>query len=139
MAKKSTKAEIDQRLKEVQELLLEGRTRSYIVQYGSKWQVVDRQIDDYIAQATALIKEINLASVQDNLALITANQWTLYRTAIKDNNIPVARQLLMDLAKLRGLDQATINHVIEDKRELADLSNADLEKMLEGSDELKPH
>lgn len=139
MANKSTKAQIEQRLKEVQELLLDGRTRSFIVQYGSKWQVSDRQIDDYIAQATAIIKEINLASVQDNLALITANQWTLYRKAITDNNIPVARQLLMDLAKLRGLDQATINHIIEDKRELSDLSNADLEKLLEGTDELKPH
>lgn len=139
MAIKSTKAQIEQRLKEVQELLLDGRTRSFIVQYGSKWQVSDRQIDDYIAQATAIIKEINLASVQDNLALITANQWTLYRKAITDNNIPVARQLLMDLAKLRGLDQATINHIIEDKRELSDLSNADLEKLLEGPDELKPH
>lgn len=139
MANKSTKAQIEQRLKEVQELLLDGRTRSFIVQYGSKWQVSDRQIDDYIAQATAIIKEINLASVQDNLALITANQWTLYRKAITDNNIPVARQLLMDLAKLRGLDQATINHIIEDKRELSNLSNADLEKLLEGTDELKPH
>ena len=138
-SKKSTKAEIDQRLTEIQELLLDGHTRHKILQYGSKWKVSNRTVDEYIAQATALLKEINQASVQDNLAIITANQWKLYRSSVKDGNLATARQILMDLAKLRGLEHQTINHIIQDTRELADLSDADLEKMLEDANEPASH
>ena len=104
---KATNAEIDQRLTEVQELLLEGRTRHFIVQHGSKWNISNRQIDDYISQATALIKEINAASVQDNMARITTNLWKLYRAAQASTNLSEANKILMNIAKLKGLEQST--------------------------------
>lgn len=131
MAKKSTKAEFNQRLTEVQNLLLSGFTRSQIVHYGSKWKVVDRQIDEYISQATAIIKEHNSATIQDNMAIITSNLWDQFRQAKQEKNISECHKILMSLAKLKGLDQMTVNHIIEDKRELADLSDEDLERMLE--------
>lgn len=134
---KATQAEVNQRVKEIADQLLAGFTRSHILQYASNWGVSDRQVDEYIAQATAQIKEINSTTIQDNLALISSNQWDLYRKAIKENNLAVARQVLMDLAKLRGLDQMIVNHIIEDKREHADLSDADLDKALEEAAQAK--
>ena len=133
--KQSTKAELSQRLTEVQSLILQGYTRHAILQYGSKWNLSDRQIDDYIAQATALIKEINQASIQDNLAVITSNLWDTFRSAKADKNLSEQHKVLMSIAKIKGLDLHTINHIIEDKRELENVSDDELEKLMGGSDE----
>jgi hypothetical protein len=136
MGSKSTKIEVLQRVSEVQKLLLDGYTRSYILQYGSKWSLSDRQIDDYIRMANDQIKEVNLATLQDNLGMISANLWQLFREARVKDNISEQHKILMSLAKLKGLDQMIINHVIEDKRELADMSDAELDSILSSSNEL---
>lgn len=133
--KKSTKAELDLRVSEVQSLILQGYTRKYLIQYGSKWELSDRQIDDYISMATIAIKEINHSSVQDNMAIVTSCLWDLYRKTIKEGNNSEANKVLMNIAKLRGLEQHTINHIIEDKRELESLSDEELNSVLEGNDE----
>ncbi len=133
---KATSAEINLRVSEVQDLLLKGHTRTFILNFGSKWNVGDRQIDEYIAQASKIIKEINLSTAHDNLALITSSLWQIFRTQLLINP-ELARKILMDIAKLRGLDEQTINHIIEDKRELSEVSDADLEKLL-GQDTSTP-
>lgn len=127
---KSTKAQLNQRVSEVQALLLQGFTRSYIIQYGSKWKITDRQVDDYIKMATEMIKEVNTATLQDNMGVITANLWDLFRTARTANNVAEAHKILVSIAKLKGLDQSVVNHIIEDKRELADMSDQELDSIL---------
>ncbi len=133
---KSTKAELDTRVTEVHSLILQGYTRTYILQYGSKWAISDRQIDDYISMATVIIKESNLASVQDNMAIITHGLWDAYRQAKTASNIPEQHKILMSIAKLKGLEQHTVNHVIEDKRDLAGMSDADLDSMMDNASRL---
>lgn len=128
--RKSSVGSILVRVSEIQELILLGHTRSSILQLTSKYRVSDRMIDDYISKAKANISEVNNLTLQDNLATIVSNQWLLYRAAIAGKNLQLARQILMDVAKVRGLDQQTINHVVNDQRELADLSNAELETIL---------
>lgn len=132
---KSTQAELSLRVSEIQSLILQGYTRSHILKHASKWNLSDTQVDLYTAKAKEQIKEINQASLQDNLAVITTNQFQLFIQAKKDGNLAVARQLLMDLAKLKGLEQSTINHIIEDKRELETLSDDELSSILDGKDE----
>lgn len=127
---KSTKAQVNQRVSEVQALLLQGLTRSYILRYASKWKVSDRQVDDYIRMATEMIKEVNTATLQDNMGVITANLWGLFRTARTANNVAEAHKILVSIAKLKGLDQSIVNHIIEDKRELADMSDQELDTIL---------
>ena len=52
MAKKSTNIEIDERINTVYKLLLEGNSRTQILQYGSEtWQISERQIEEYIKRA----------------------------------------------------------------------------------------
>lgn len=128
---KSTKAELNQRVTEVSSLLLEGHTRHYIIQYGAKWKLSDRQIDDYISMAWHQIKEINALTLQDNLASITSALWATFRKAKQAHNISEMRQCLAQIAKIRGLDQQVINHVIEDKRELEELTDSELDAILE--------
>ncbi len=127
---KSTKAELDQRVSEVQALLLQGYTRSYILQYGSKWGISDRQIEEYMAKASINLKEINSITLQENMALIASNLWDLFRKAKVDNDLSEQHKILMSLAKLKGLDQQAIHHIIEDKRELADMTDEDLDRAL---------
>lgn len=131
---KSSNTEIDQRVKEVEDLLLEGFQRRHILQHGSKWKVSSRQIDEYISRARLNIKEINDADTQDNLALINEGLWDTFRNAKKLGNVTEQRQILMAIAKLKGLDNHAVTHVIEDKRELADVSNEDLDKLLESGE-----
>jgi hypothetical protein len=56
MARKSTKDEIQNRVNEVYGLLLRAWNHNQIVQYGSeKWNVSERQVRDYLAEARKLI------------------------------------------------------------------------------------
>lgn len=58
MAKKSTKAEVEYRVNRVVRLLSNGAVRSEVIQYGTaEWGVSPRQIDKYIASATAIMKQ----------------------------------------------------------------------------------
>jgi|TARA_R100000030_G_scaffold46610_1_gene35230 cell fate (sporulation/competence/biofilm development) regulator YmcA (YheA/YmcA/DUF963 family) len=52
MAKKSTNIEIDERINTVYKLLLEGNSRTQILQYGADtWDLKDRQVEEYIKRA----------------------------------------------------------------------------------------
>lgn len=126
---KSTKCELNQRVTEVSSLLLEGRTRSYIVQYGSKWKVSDRQIDDYISMASKQIKEVNDTTIQDQLAILVQGLWDVYRTAVKEKNLAEQHKALNSLAKIQGLDQNTVLLKVE-ARDLESTSDADLLSLL---------
>ena len=65
----------------------------------------------------------------------SANLWEAFRQAKAEKNLSEQHKILMSLAKLKGLDQHTVNHVIEDKRQFSDLSDAELYRMLmEGQD-----
>lgn len=131
---RSTDTEFQLRVKTVQRLLLKGYTRSFVVQFGSeKWGITSRQIDDYIAKAQEVIREINLSKMADNLAVIVSNYWVQYRKACKSKNGFLAVTILEKLSKLQGLDQETVNHVIEVKSEFADLTDEQLdEKFAQG-------
>ena len=50
--KKSTNIEIDERINTVYKLLLEGNSRTQILQYGADtWDLKDRQVEEYIKRA----------------------------------------------------------------------------------------
>lgn len=130
MAEKSTNAELMNRVAEVSTLLLEGRTRFYIIQYGSKWNLSDRQIDDYISMANKNLKEVNMLSLQENQATIVNGLWELFRAARSADDVSEQHKILMSIAKLKGLDQMTVNHIIEDKRELAEMTDEELDAII---------
>lgn len=94
-------------------MLLDGRTRSDVLRHAEQaWDISERQADEYIRQATAAIDEANAATTEHHLALITSNLWGLYRSQIK--KAPgQARQVLLDIAKLRGLENNNMTVRIE--------------------------
>lgn len=132
--KRSTDAEFDRRCTEVQAWILDGHTRHEIIRLGSHWKVSSRQIDDYLAGARDKIYEANSASVKENVAVISRNLWRLYRMALDEGDIGEANKVLMNLAKVKGLDQVTVTNIIDDKREHADKSDEELLDGLEDGD-----
>jgi hypothetical protein len=54
-----TKAELDNRVTQVTDLLLKGAKRAQILQFAGKlnWDVSDSMVDKYIGQATEAIRE----------------------------------------------------------------------------------
>ena len=137
MGARSTNAEIDLRVREVQALILDGCTRSAIVQFGSKWGVSDRQIDDYIKAATERITEHNLSTLQLDMSIVTSQLWNLFRQAREIGNVTEQRQILTTIAKLKGLnrDPADCKVALDKEAELRReairrLSNEELDALL---------
>jgi hypothetical protein len=111
------------------DMILNGYTRKDIIAHGEslKWGVNHRKIDAYIILAKELLCELNKVSASENLAMITQNLWSLYRK--NTTNPEFCRKVLMDIAKLRGLDQIKV--VVDDRRDFKDLPDDALDKYLE--------
>lgn len=134
MAKRSDFIELSQRVGEVVQLKLDGFTRTHIQEYGqAKWGVVTSTVDNYIALANDRLEEINEANIQQHLSTISTNLWDLYRKAAKLNLISEQHKILMSIAKLRGLDQITVKHIVDDKRDHATMSDDELDQIISDS------
>lgn len=128
--RKSTVAEMDGRITVVMKHILDGMTRHEILKRCSAWNLCDRQVDKYISEAKEKLREINIADREDTLALILRNHWELFRAARDGGDLKEARENLKQIAKVKGLDEATINHVIQ-SRPLMDISDDDLDEAFE--------
>lgn len=127
---KSTDAEVARRVAIVQDELLNGYTRHHIIRYASEWSVTERTIEEYMARATANIMELNKLTYEENLAQVSGAWWNLFRTGDEKTKATA----LTNLAKIRGLDQISINHFLKDERALADKTDAELDELLGGTD-----
>lgn len=136
-APKCDKSETNQRVTEIVGLKTQGYTRHYILQYATnKWKISEARVDQLIGMATVQLKELNALTVQDNMAIITHGLWDAYRQAKTASNITEQHKILMSIAKLKGLEQHTINHVIEDKRDLAGMTDEELDKLMSDASRL---
>jgi len=80
-----TKAELDERVTKVAELLLKGASRSKILRYSAEsgWNVKTRQVEDYITKATARIIEDNKTDTETEIAKAQARYNDLYLMALQ--------------------------------------------------------
>lgn len=131
-APKPTKSEREGRITEVYKLLLSRTSRADIIEYCSNnWGLERAASDNLIQEASKLIQEELSTSRQTYLGIFLNNQAELYNKALQENQLQVARQVIMDSAKLLGLEQTTINMVVDDRRELETLSDDELDAILE--------
>lgn len=129
---KPTNAEFEERVNVVLELLMEGRPRSYIQQYAAKeWGVSERPIDNLIAKAKDTLKEINAATRIESQELVLSNFWDLYREAKKKKDPYLALSILKEIARVKGLNEQHVLHTIDDKRDLINITDSEMESALE--------
>lgn len=116
---KATNAETAKRVEEIKELLCNGYGRSKIVRFcAERYNLRSRQAEVLMARATAEIKEANSSPPEELAAKIAANFWKQYRKAEKNEDGHLAISAMRELAKLCGLDQIVVNHIISEKKEL---------------------
>ena len=101
---KSTKAEIEHRVDEVYDLLINRITYQAILGYGaSKWGVKERQMNVYIARARERLRELNRESEEERLASAMASYNSLFARQVAEKDYKGARQTMDSLIRLQGL------------------------------------
>ena len=101
---KSTKAEIEQRVNEVYDLLINRITYQAILGYGaSKWGVKERQMNVYIARARERLRELNRESEEERLASAMASYNSLFARQVAEKDYKGARQTMDSIIRLQGL------------------------------------
>ena len=127
---KPTTAARNIRIAKVYEMLLNDSSRPEIIDYCSKTWGIERAASDNLIQEATREIDFDLAQVkQASLAIILKKQRNLYNKAMASENLSVARQVLMDTAKLLNLDNHTTTVILE-KREMDHVSNDDLDQIL---------
>ena len=125
---RSTAHEFSAKIREVQNLLLSGYGYSEIQEYGLKWGVSTRQIDDYISGARKIMDEVNLLSLQENIAVISGALWNEYRSASESKD---RINCLKELSRIHGLGISTIDVNVKEVRPLQELSDTELKTLRE--------
>jgi hypothetical protein len=105
MGKKSTNLQIQERVNTVYQLLIKSYSRFEIVQYASeKWDVGDRQADEYLARARQLIAKDSEIERPEWLAAAIARLVEYEKRAGREENLQVAIKALETQAKLLRFD-----------------------------------
>lgn len=140
MAKKATKAQMEQRIRVVYELLLADTPRPDICQYVAKnWGGSGRTADRYIQRANELIIQEANRMRENALEKHLAQRASLRNKALKEGDKRLAFDILRDETKLLGIYPAekrevtgkdggalfSIDDLTRARRELEDWENAD--------------
>jgi hypothetical protein len=101
---KATDAEVERRVDEVYDLLINRVTYRAIVGYGAqKWGLSERQMAVYMKKAKERIAERAKESQEEQLARAIASYESLYARQVAEKDLGGARQTLDSLVKLLGL------------------------------------
>ena len=101
MAKKSTNAEIDERVNTVYDLLLRAYSRTQILRYAAEtWNVSERQAELYMSRARQLMQLDAELERPQWLAAAVARLADYERQAREKGNLSIAIKALEDQAKL---------------------------------------
>lgn len=101
--KKVTGVEYNQRIKTIAKLLFRFTTRADVLQYVSEktdWNISERQVDNYISDAKKLLRKRTDLDVF--VGQLINEFLDLYGRNLKIQDYREAKNLLIELAKLRG-------------------------------------
>ena len=141
-AAKPTLGQLEERVREVYTLLLSNLNRSGIQEHcRKKWGIQRAAVDNLISKANAIIRADLEASKDSILISLLEKQNRLYEKIIEDRpiskegqglpNYGAARQVLMDIAKLTGLETTKVSVSVADHdEETKELSESDLDQIL---------
>lgn len=116
----STK-EIKNRVEQIKDLLLNGKTRADILKkYTGRGGVSERHVDNYIAKAKQQIRESAQTTFSDSRALMIRNLWDCYHNARAQNQWASVASFTQQLSKLYGLDIVKIEHQITRYEDMTD-------------------
>jgi hypothetical protein len=100
---KSTALEVEDRVRDVFNLLLLGANRRKILQYASKWGISDRQVDRYIGRANEEFKHTATRDRDLNFGKASARLEHLFATAMQAHELRQALAVEREIISLHGL------------------------------------
>lgn len=108
---KSSKHIVNQRINEIAEMLIEGKSRNGIIQYSSGcWELGERQIDKYIAKARDLIQQEITKDLGFDYAKSIKRFESLYHKAYEGKDYRLALAVNKELSTIQGLYKIQIEH-----------------------------
>lgn len=108
---KSSKHIVNQRINEITEMLIEGKSRNGIIQYGTgHWEVGERQIDKYIARARNVIQKEIVKDLEFDYAKSLKRFESLYYKAIEGKDYRLALAVNKEISTIQGLYKIQIEH-----------------------------
>ena len=108
---KSDKNTVNQRVNIVAEQLIEGKSRTEIIQYSSdNWTVGERQTDKYIAKARELISKENKKNVMYDYGKALKRYEHLFSKAMGEKDYRLALSVNKEISQLQGLNKVEIEH-----------------------------
>lgn len=106
-AKRPTKAEYDQRVVEVTELLLSRVSKRAIVRYAAeRWGVRERATEKYMAEARARIRALASYDLRQELGKAIGGYELIFAKLLAKGDLRGARATLDQLVELLGLVQS---------------------------------
>ena len=130
---KITKAEMENRVTQVTDLLLKGGKRGHILQYAEEktdWNVSISMIDKYIAAATKEILESLKGERDWEIALARGRYEYLYTQSITRKDLRGALSVVQAKSKLLGLDAPTRTDITSGGKEVNPYMSMPKEELL---------
>lgn len=103
---KASGAQFEDRVNRVFELLLRGMSRRTLLQYVAEktdWEVAERTIDSYIAEATRLMVELGKTKREEELGRAIGRLNQLYYQASEGQDFKACLAIQKEINKLLGL------------------------------------
>lgn len=108
---KSDKKTVEQRIKDIATMLINGSSRDVLVLHCSeKWNVGERQADKYIARAKALVETSIKRKVEYDYAKAVRRYEDLYRLSLEKKDYRTALSVNKELTALQGLFKQEVEH-----------------------------
>ena len=108
---KSSQYEVIQRVKLIGEMLIEGNSRDYIVQYSSaNWQLGERQTDKYLSRARETIGQSVKREISYDYAKAVRRYEQLYKLSMDKGDYRTALTVNKELTTLQGVLKSQMEH-----------------------------
>jgi len=108
---KSDKNTVEQRVKDIATMLINGCSREVLVLHCSeKWNIGERQADKYIVRAKVLVENSIKRKVEYDYAKAVRRYEDLYRLSLEKKDYRTALSVNKELTTLQGLFKQEIEN-----------------------------
>ncbi|MFV0234178.1 hypothetical protein OBK30_14145 [Empedobacter falsenii] len=108
---KSDKITVEQRIKDIATMLINGNNRELILLHCSEnWNIGERQSDKYIERAKSLVEKSIKKRVEYDYAKAVRRYEDLYRLSLDKKDFKTALSVNKELTTLQGLYKQEIEH-----------------------------
>jgi nucleotidyltransferase/DNA polymerase involved in DNA repair len=101
---KSDSSEMQIRINTIYAMLLQGLQRKSIIHYcADKWEISERQVDEYLRQARLLMSDDSQRDIDYKKSEILSQYYDLYNKSYKNEDYKECKSILESISKVLGV------------------------------------